>query len=363
VAGIGKFVARVLLGFTSLVVSRALLELAHFFDWYPERDLARVLMASPTLLQIEWIQWGLLAILTVLLWGAADYVFYRRNVPARRARRPRRSDVISSHARPSAAAASSELEPNVDARVAFYEILANSEWSRQQRPGVDRPVSDWLARRLDQEIHNLLRQDRLKAWGHRSLTTTSEGPEREIPAEEWEDIEIDFAPLNPQLPRTSAMRRVRRGGFNTVYAGVRFARDQIYSRFPVIAMTATPAPGGVHPDWPIRELFFHIRPDLLENPNEAAWESVGNDLRDAFALNLVKVWGRPVADGIAKMLGEQPVLRLIESSYWHSAHFTFAFFDDTAGDAPHTYTDRESSLPEYTDLRVNRAEVLTVWRR
>jgi O-acetyl-ADP-ribose deacetylase (regulator of RNase III) len=39
-----------------------------------------------------------------------------------------------------------------------------------------------------------------------------------------------------------------------------------------------------------------------------ATQSGAVDLRDAFALNLVKVWGRPVADGIAKMLlgGEGP---------------------------------------------------------
>jgi hypothetical protein len=208
-----------------------------------------------------------------------------------------------------------------------------------------------------------LRLDKLKAWGHRCLTTTTEGPEREIPADEWEDIEIDFAALNPQLPRTSVMWRIRKAGFNTVYAGVRFSRDQIYSRFPLISTTATPTPGGVHPDWPIRELFFHVRADLLDNPNGATWETVGNNLRDAFALNLVKVWGRPVTDGIGKLLGERPVLRLIESGYWHSAHFTYAFFDDTAGGAPHTYTERDSGLPEYTDLQVNRAEALVAWRR
>jgi hypothetical protein len=178
------------------------------------------------------------------------------------------SRIAGVHVQPSIAQASNESgPPNVDARVAFYDILANSHWSQQERTGVDRPRSNWLAERLDQEIHNLLRQSKLKAWGHSCLTTTVEGPEREISANEWENIEIDFAALSPQLPRTSAIWRVRRGGFNTVYAGVRFSRDQIYSCFPLIQVTATPTPGGVQPDWPIRELFFHIRPDLLENPS------------------------------------------------------------------------------------------------
>ena len=74
------------------------------------------------------------------------------------------SGIAENHG-PGIAQAPSELGPNVDARVAFYDILANSEWSRQQQPGVDHPISDWLARRLDQETHNLLRQGRLKAWG------------------------------------------------------------------------------------------------------------------------------------------------------------------------------------------------------
>jgi hypothetical protein len=257
-----------------------------------------------------------------------------------------------------------EFAPDLDARTAFYDILANSEWAQQQRPGIDQPRSDWLPRRLDREIHNLLRQSRIKAWGSRCLTSTTEAPESEIAAAEWDNIEIDFAPLSsPQLHRTSAMRRIRQGGFNTVFAGVRFCRHQIYGAFPLIPPNRTPTPAGVQPDWPIRDLFFHIQPDLLDNPNESAWDRVGNDLRDAFALNLIKVWGRPITDGIGNLLGERQTLRLIDPAYWHSAYFTYHFFDETSGDAPHTYLERNSNLPEYTDLQVNRAEAILAWRR
>lgn len=255
------------------------------------------------------------------------------------------------------------LEPDIDARVAFYEILANSQWSMQQTPGTDHPVSDWLARKLDREIHNQLRQEKLKAWGCRCLTKVHETPEAEIKAEDWDNIELDFAPLNPNFPRTSAMRRVQELGFNTVYAGVRFSKKQIYANFPLVAQNVTPTPAGLAPDWPIQQLFYHIKPDLLENADEAAWEKIGDDLRDAFGLNLVRVWGRPAGDSLGKLFGERPTLRLIDPSYWHSAHFTYAFFDDTSGDAPHTYAERNSGSPEYTDLRVNRAEAMATWRR
>ena len=254
------------------------------------------------------------------------------------------------------------LEPDIDARVAFYDILANSEWASQQRPEVERPVSNWITQRLDREIHNQLRQSKLLAWGHRCLNTIAEAPEAEIPPAEWDNIEIEFAELNPQAPRTSAIRRIRGAGFNVVYAGVKFCGEQIYGQFPLIPEDTTPSPAGVQADWPIRELFFHIQPDLLDRPENAAWERIGNDLRDAFALNLVRVWGRPIKSGIG-LGGDKPVLRLIDCGYWHSANFTYAFFDSTSGDAAHTSTEPNSGLPDYTDLRVNRAEALVAWRK
>jgi hypothetical protein len=113
-------------------------------------------------------------------------------------------------------------------------------------------------------------------------------------------------------------------------------------------------------DWPIHELFSHIRP-LERSDDGAVWEQVGNDVRDKLSLGRLKIWGRPVGDGISRLLGERRALRQIAPNYWHEAHFTLDFFDDTASEAPHTYVDHNSGLPEYTDLRVNRAEALLVW--
>jgi hypothetical protein len=59
--------------------SQTALAIAHANDWYPEQQLARLVMASPTILQVEWVRWALLAVLTLLLWGVADYFFYRRS--------------------------------------------------------------------------------------------------------------------------------------------------------------------------------------------------------------------------------------------------------------------------------------------
>jgi hypothetical protein len=48
----------------------------------------------------------------------------------------------------------------------------------------------------------------------------------------------------------------------------------------------------VVPDWPVRDLFFHIDPNVLDirPDDEAPWQTVGNSIRDAFALGQLKVW-------------------------------------------------------------------------
>lgn len=91
-------------------------------------------------------------------------------------------------------------------------------------------------------------------------------------------------------------------------------------------------------------------------------DRIGIEIKDAFALGRLGVWGRLVTNRDAgKPLGETPPLRKIDHKYWHCAHFTYSFFDNTAGYAPHTYVGIGYSEPGYTDLRVNRAEAFAIW--
>jgi hypothetical protein len=82
------------------------------------------------------------------------------------------------------------------------------------------------------------------------------------------------------------------------------------------------------PDWPIRNLFFYINPDVLDPTpdDEAPWQTLGNSIRDAFALGQLKVWGRRALDSLAPLLGEHTVLVKIEPTYWESAELTYTFF-------------------------------------
>ncbi len=45
------------------------------------------------------------------------------------------------------------------------------------------------------------------------------------------------------------------------------------------------------PDWPIHELFSHRGPDLFDRPDEALWDAIGNDLRDALSLGRLRILG------------------------------------------------------------------------
>src|SRR4051812_20717445 len=78
----GGFIWRVILGFAALVCSHAAFIVAHAAGWFPDQQLAKLLLASPDILQIEAVRWTLTAALSLLLWAAGDYFFYRRHTRA-----------------------------------------------------------------------------------------------------------------------------------------------------------------------------------------------------------------------------------------------------------------------------------------
>jgi hypothetical protein len=121
------------------------------------------------------------------------------------------------------------------------------------------------------------------------------------------------------------------------------------------------------PDWPIHELFTHIRPDLLSRTDAQVgdtWDEVANEIRDRAALGNLTIWGRPLRSGGAmSMLGERETLRRIEPHYWTTAHFRYSFFDETAVGQSQTYNEPGRSGVEYTDLQVNKAEAVLLWPR
>jgi hypothetical protein len=128
--------------------------------------------------------------------------------------------------------------PDIDARDAFFQILEESEWRENQlKATIDTSnlVRDWLERRLDSEIHRALRNSRLNSWGEECLAGTATTPEKRIPPETWDKVEIAFD-RQRQFPRTAAhlKGRTSRDVGEMAWTGVRFSKSQIFRQFPLI---------------------------------------------------------------------------------------------------------------------------------
>jgi hypothetical protein len=114
-----------------------------------------------------------------------------------------------------------------------------------------------------------------------------------------------------------------------------------------------------HPNWTIRELFYHVDPNVLDH-----WEDVAAKIRDQLSLGQLRSWGRKgVQTPIDRECGIGPApLTEIYSGYWESAGFTYCFFDEgkPSTEEPHTYV-LSGNLPIYSDVQVNYSQALRIW--
>src|SRR5690242_15757326 len=76
---LGKFAVKVLLAICVFICSRAVLAVAHALGWFPEQQLANLILAAPTALQIEVVMWSMLAFVVVGSLLLVDYLVHGRN--------------------------------------------------------------------------------------------------------------------------------------------------------------------------------------------------------------------------------------------------------------------------------------------
>jgi hypothetical protein len=76
---LGKFVVKVLLAICVFTCSRAVLAVARALGWFPEQQLANLILAAPTALQTEVVMWSMVALAVVGSWLLVDYFVHRRN--------------------------------------------------------------------------------------------------------------------------------------------------------------------------------------------------------------------------------------------------------------------------------------------
>jgi hypothetical protein len=137
--------------------------------------------------------------------------------------------------------------------------------------------------------------------------------------------------------------------------------DKVVQRLGEILTTeaenGSRSPNGAYPDLTIRELFFHIRPDLIEESNKERWIEVGREVMDHFSTGRLKVWGRP----IYRVGRRGPMKSVNEPGYWAHAEFSYWFLKEDGRESAHTWVKAETGLPDYADLQVHREEALRIW--
>lgn len=125
-------------------------------------------------------------------------------------------------------------------------------------------------------------------------------------------------------------------------------------------------PGDALRDWRMRDLFHHIRSDVLDGSGERpVWQVVGEQVRQTAADGRVKVWGRRCAESGLNLdnFDEPPTFELIAPERWHNAKFTYQFFaENTDHQCQLRVRDGPQATKFYCDLRVSREESERVWR-
>lgn len=121
--------------------------------------------------------------------------------------------------------------------------------------------------------------------------------------------------------------------------------------------TSTATASTPFPDWTIRELFFYLRPDLVDDHTAVLWERVGSEVKDQLSIGRLQIWGRE----ILRPNRIRTSLQEIEKSYWVQAVFSYWFLAENHEEVNHTFTNKGVNLTEYCDLRVNKAQALKIW--
>jgi hypothetical protein len=384
-----QFVVRVVLGFAALVVSRALLEIAHVLGWYPERQLAALIMTPPSAAAIQTALWIIAAIVAVALWFGADYFLYRRK-GRREIARDRSSakfeDKIGSPTTTQGPPASFRLVLDANpSRIGDYTpvsainitnigpvdldsrcLVSMEEFSGTWPPAMPKP----LVLRTDGQIR-----------GQRSgRFTLSKSQSKKIPLlfcgpvrkNEWyffdENGGKHFLPAGP----IKLVLRVY-GGAEPITALVFIDTDAGWKAFP--RLDIVPASFKLREDrstaasstrdWPIRELFAFIRPDLpltsvqkigpnvtIDNLDER-WKPVGACVLKQLSLGKLHASGR---EHRRRRLQAAP----IAAEFWRTARFTYWFLDSDGKDVLHAESDDGA---QYSEIEVSGSEASEIWGR
>jgi hypothetical protein len=244
-----------------------------------------------------------------------------------------------------------EVQPDIDASEAYFQILSTSEWRvEQERTTADTSqlVYDWLEVRLSDEIHRALRNSRLQAWGEECLPGTATTPEKPIPPDTWDRTVIVFDNRNL---RTSAHFRGRtsREVGRMAWVAVKFSKQQIF---------------GIFPPMPAPSLDRISMAQLLKMAADMGWNFSSEslhliDMQDAIRQGgldgTLAVWGRRTRWTDERIMRDE-VLEKIPPEHWKEFRVSlFRAAEDNFYTKSWCYKASET-LQGYLDLHVERGQ-------
>jgi hypothetical protein len=243
-----------------------------------------------------------------------------------------------------------KAEPDIDAREVFFKILENSEWRKEQEKttlDTSHLVRNWLQVRLDTEIHKALRNSLLDAWGEECLAGTQTTPEKPIPPDTWDKVEIVFDRLN--LPRTSAHFKgaTKREVGRMAWVGVKFSKQQVFQLFPLYgALTLDRIP--------VLE-FLKIATESGWNFESLHLMDMQEAIRQGGLDETLIVWGRLNRYPRSEMLMRQEPLDKIPAEHWREFRIQMGFDSDNFN--VKTWRPKKIEVEiGYVDLHVDRGQ-------
>jgi hypothetical protein len=250
------------------------------------------------------------------------------------------------------------LWPEPAQRMPIIELLAANEggyWSFSENRDSLLRFSHELRQAATEERVEIWGIDLKNSWDMKSAPGiyTSEKIPSEYFKEHWIDLNQGWIHRENAYIRTSYPGRTQPRYYSDLHV------DRVQAlRWMGKKASEINAPENV-PNWPIRELFFHIDPNLRHDQRAKSRELVGKDIIDKLSTGQISVWGRRI-DRNRKRLSLAPIL----NENWEDAAFTYWFLDadDEQSLAVECRPKSVGGAPlQYCDLRVNRAEALKMW--
>lgn len=134
------------------------------------------------------------------------------------------------------------------------------------------------------------------------------------------------------------------------------------------AAAADASPQRMRPDWPIRDLFFHIRPDVtMDDGDLKPWREVAREIKQAHGEGDLVIWATPMPEDHLEEMhfpDDRKPARKLRTDYFQEADFTYVFFDDSEAARFKAHCEIEPfnrKDESYCDLKVNKAQALALW--